>query len=137
MRTKLPRMRNDPIHDITTSSCSSVPFLIALHSLAPVPAVAPGSSALLTGFRVLTRIVSHLLPGPFPTHTGPCWFLFHAAQCRLALSSQTPWLASDKRDSPVSLCTCPPTSYCTLWTLFSCPAYLPLLLETDHLASSF
>ena len=43
---------------IALSSHSSVPVLIALHSLAPVPAIAPGFPTLLSGSQG---------PGQYPT----------------------------------------------------------------------
>lgn len=111
------------------------PFRIALHSLDPLLAHYPRTPCFTLWLRVLARIPP--FPVPFHTHAGPCWSLSHPAQCLLAISSQTPQLASDKRESLVSLTVhLSPFLPTALWTLFSCSFHLRLVLETDHLASS-
>lgn len=112
-----------------------VPFRIALHNLVAVLEHYPRIPCFMPWLRVLAGIPP--LPMPFPTHTGPCWSLSHPAQRLLAISSQSPQLASDKRESLVSLTVhLSPFLPTALWTLFSCPFHLCLILETDHLASS-
>lgn len=79
-RVKLPWMGNDPFHSITTSSCSSVPFPIALHHLPPVPAITPGSPAQFSGSQGPGQDFTFSL-GPFlPTlaHVGLCPTLHRA-----------------------------------------------------------
>lgn len=124
------------LHGITISPCSDVPFQIALHRRAPVLAHHPRLPCLTLWLRVLVRIPP--FPCAFPILTGSCWSPSHPTQWVLAISSQTPQLASDKRQSLVSLTAhLSPFLPTALWTLFSCPFHLCLVLETDHLASSF
>lgn len=90
----------------------------------------PGSAALFILWLAAAWPVSHLPPWALPC---PHWPMLVSAQCLLAISSQTPQLALDERESPVShYAPAPLPAHCTL--VFSqlpilsspCPGNWPL-----------
>lgn len=127
-RIKLPR--SNSCYHILLPQCV---FSDCLAQSWPAPAI----TQALPVYSLVRRVLARIPPSP---RALPCphWPMLVSAQCLLAISSQTPQLVLDKRESPVSLTMhLPPFLPTAPRSLFSCPSYLPLVLEADHVASSF